>query len=135
MNYYNDNTAKIAAFIKSGEKQPDNVRLGVEVEHFLVDISSGYSIEYQGHNGAAKLLEILAPLYERKIFIDGHFLGLASENGDISLEPAAQFEISLSPLQSVKEIEEKYNRFYDPTSLAAERLNLKLVNLGYHPNS
>ncbi len=135
MNYHDGNTAKIAAFIKSGEKRTGDTAIGVEVEHFLVDADSGCSAQYQGENGVAELLEILAPLYDRKIFIDGHFLGLASANGDISLEPAAQFEISLPPVRSIREIEEKYDRFYNTASLGAGQLNLKLVNLGYHPKS
>ena len=135
MDYYQENIERIASYIKNGEKEDNDCKLGLEAEHFIVENETCKSVGYYQENGVRDILNDLRPLYEEPIMIDGTVLGLKREDASISLEPAAQFEISIKPMTDVNQIEESYKKFYHETSELLKQYDYRLIKLGYHPVS
>lgn len=135
MNYNNENINRIAAYIKSGEKKQGDEKLGVEIEHFIVDKKTLKSIGYHGDAGAFNLLKRLSKYYREEVYVDGSLLGLKRDGSYITLEPAAQLEISIDAKKTIAEIDSEYQTFYREVSLELDKENLMLVNLGYQPAS
>ena len=90
---YEDKVEKIVEFIKSGEKDEKDFKVGFEVEHFVVDKNSLETVRYEGENGIRQSLEELKDLGYEGIYEGEYFMGLHKDGASISIEPAAQFEI------------------------------------------
>ena len=108
-------------------------KLGVEIEHLVVDNQSGESISYYGEHGMGKILSELSELYPRSYTEKGCLLGLYNADYSVSLEPAAQLEISIAPKDSVCVIKTIYENFRKQTDPVLERHGCHMVNLGYQP--
>lgn len=90
-------------------------RIGFELERILID-AAGKTVPYGGERGVRALLEELSRSRNdgELVYTDGHLLGLAFSvdvDGEpvgvtISLEPAAQLEISCGPARSVSALYE-----------------------------
>lgn len=124
---------KIVDFIKAGEKDEKNFRLGFEIEHFVVNKDTLESQSFYGHDGVGEILEDLASLGYKK----ADETGMAFSDGsvDISIEPAGQFELALRAKASVGELFEVYKTHMEKLVPIFERRGLLLVALGYYPKS
>lgn len=122
------NIDKLAAYFQSGEKT-NCIRTGVEIEHFVVG-EDGNSMSYEG---MAEFLEAFAEETDRKYFVEGKLLGLWGKEFSLSLEPAAQLEISIEPEETIAEIEAVYKRFRNRAEEWFSGRGYRLVNAGYHP--
>lgn len=132
-----ENRRRIAAYFASGAKDPaDCDRLGVEVEHFVV-AADGASVPYEpagGRLGVREVLEQIEPWYpEASYSADGRPVGLAGKDGSVTLEPAAQLELSAAPFSRVADIEGAFERFYGRVRPILEKAGCRLQNAGYHP--
>lgn len=123
-----NNIEKIAAYFKEGEKT-GNLKTGVEIEHFVIG-KDGNSMSYET---AVEFMEALMDKEDRGYFEDGHLLGFFSADYSISLEPAAQVEISIAPKETIAEIEKVYKTFRSKADGWLEEKGFRLVNCGYHP--
>ena len=130
------NRAQLIEYFHSGEKGAGNTRLlGVEVEH-LVLADDGNPISYEPVDGRIGVREVLAQLasdYPQTMYNERHdLLGLAGSEGSVTLEPAAQLEISIAPYAHVRDVEGAYRHFRSLTdSILAER-EAHLEARGYH---
>lgn len=131
-----DNRARLIAYFESGSKDQDK-KLGVEVEHFIITNSEGTPYTYASQGSMPGLQGVLTHLLETYPVIfqntEGELIGCANEEASITLEPAAQIEVSIAPFESIADIGKAYEHFraaIDPY-LAAH--DAKLVNAGYHP--
>ncbi len=111
---------QIRDYIQSGETTKE--RLGLEIEHFVVD-ERGVQIEF---DKISNLIEKTAKeIGARTILTDGHVVGYSNDDYAITLEPACQLEISINPHSSLSEIERVYREFLE--------LWEPLINdIGYH---
>ena len=82
----------ITDYIKSGENTKK--RLGLELEHFVINEKND-SITFEALSGLME--EIGRSLGAELIYIDGYVMGYTLEEYCISMEPACQLEISISP--------------------------------------
>lgn len=126
------NKQKIVEYIRSGAKPSENI--GVEIEHFMVN-SANESISYYGKDGVGAVLEELARFFDEKIYSEGQLIALSNGRYHLTLEPAAQLEISIEPLQYIDEIEKIYHEFYDLIHPILESRGYRLVTLGYQPHN
>lgn len=124
---------KIVDFIKAGEKDEKNFRLGFEIEHFVVNKDTLESQSFYGHVGVGEILEDLASLGYKKVDETG--MAFSDGSVDISIEPAGQFELALRAKASVGELFEVYKTHMERLVPIFERRGLLLVTLGYHPKS
>ncbi|WP_311491923.1 glutamate-cysteine ligase family protein [uncultured Anaerococcus sp.] len=124
---------KIVDFIKSGEKDEKDFRLGFEIEHFVVNKDTLESQSFYGEDGIGEILEDLTSLGYKKIGESG--MAFSDGNVDISIEPAGQFELALRAKSSVGELFEVYKSHMARLIPIFEKRGLLLVALGYHPKS
>ncbi|MCL2015342.1 MAG: glutamate-cysteine ligase family protein [Defluviitaleaceae bacterium] len=111
--------------------------LGLELEHFVVD-TNGYSVSYNG--GVAELLTKLAKTYGTPVFstangFDQQIIGIKREKAEITIEPAAQLEISIGPCLKTAEIYNIYNEFTATITPILTEMGFSLVCANYHPKS
>lgn len=124
------NRKRITDYILSGIKPTE--RIGLELEHFIVD-SSKRSVGYYGENGVGAVLEELSPHFERKIYSEGRLIALSNGKYHLTLEPAAQLEISIEPCASVRETEMYYRDFLRLVTPVLEHRGYHLETRGYQP--
>ncbi len=140
MSYEQENRKAIVAYFNKGAKGANPLgALGVEVEHFVVTDPECAPVPYEGADGGFGVRDVLAFLAshypEQSFGKDGDLIGLASEEASITLEPAAQVEISIAPYSSIARILQAYQgfrRLIDP--FLAEH-GCKLFVAGYHPTA
>lgn len=130
---------KINDYILSGQKQSQS--LGIEIEHFILD-KNDKSVFYSYDNdkpGIREILNELSIFYDKKIYENfdkkKHLIGLKRKDAEISIEPGAQFEVSFSPLQNVKQFEKSYLNFVNETKQILKKYDYHLANIGYRPDA
>ena len=143
---FEKNLAAMVAVLAGGEKSAGERKVGLELERFLID-AEGKSVPYAGEKGVHALLETLAARHapEERVFVDGHLMGLAYtiETGDIavpvtvSLEPAAQMELSAGPSTSAAALYQALLRFDEEVARALDELGLdaRFAARGYNPQA
>lgn len=133
MDIYNENIDIIADYIRAGFKHKRSDNIGAEFEHFIVHKNSGESVKYFG--GMDKILERIESYFEHSVYGDGYLISLYNDDYSITLEPAAQLEISIRPLDRICEIERIYNGFLELLSPVLDELGYELARFGYQPKS
>ena len=89
-------------YFMQGIKEDCGARLGVEVEHFIVDPVRQAAVPYSGDRGVRQILLRLMERYPgARVLQDDEFFGFSVPEFTITLEPAAQIEISIAPSDSV----------------------------------
>ncbi|MBR3160469.1 MAG: hypothetical protein IKF14_15395 [Atopobiaceae bacterium] len=132
------NKQALVKFFEEGCKGAENCELlGLEVEHFVV-AGDGRPMSYEPTRdlpGVRDLLGCLSRWFPKEEYNErGDLLGLAGEDGSVTLEPAAQLEISAAPLKSVVQVDVLYQRFRERVESFAQPFGAHLVNRGYHPD-
>lgn len=124
----------ITEYIKSGEKDPEDWTIGVEMEHFVVEKDTGKTVSYYGENGVGETLdEIGTMLGAEKEIEDDHVLGLSKDYFDIATEPGSQFEIAVKSNCCIDILEKRYKDFFKKVLPVFEEKNQALLTVGYHP--
>lgn len=120
---------KVGAYIARGESAER--KLGVEMEHFLVRADDLTSVPYQG--GVEEFLRDMIPSGWEPVNQGPYLMGLKGKEGEITLEPGGQVEISLYPSPSVSEIEGRYISFLDQIRPLLRERGWALACTGYRP--
>ena len=110
--------------------------LGVELEHHIL-MNSGAPVSYEpvGERvGVREVLEYLRRWYPKETFgVYRDLLGLLGDEGSVTLEPAAQLELSAAPFARVKDVGQAYENFYERVEALLAPRGAHLVSLCYHP--
>ena len=122
----------IEEYIKNGETSEN--RIGIELEHFVVDGKTGENIPYSGDKGVESLLLKIADGFDRKIYSEGFLIGLSNSEYSLTLEPAAQLEISIRPVEKISEAKRIYEDFLNTIRPALDGFGYELVTEGYRHN-
>ena len=131
MDNRNQNIARLVKFFKAGSKE--RKLLGLELEHFVVRNRTGESVSYL--DGVKQILEALQPTYGEPIYWRDSLIGIFREGAHITLEPAAQLEISIGPSAHLRNIKRVYDEFLGQIEPILKDMGCKLVTCGYHPLS
>lgn len=132
-----DYSKQIEAFIKyfkKAETHKKKHKIGVEFEHFITD-SNLKAISYYGKNGVETLLEELNDSRWSAVFEKEHLVGLENDKAVLTLEPGAQFEISIKPCETLKETKNIYLEFLDQLKSTLNKRGQKAAVLGYQPQT
>ena len=133
---YQEKKDKIIAYIKSGEIQKENFKIGLEMEHFVIDKETLFSYDYFGKKGVG---DSLNKLKEKGFSVtnkeDGYILGLRDGDVAINLEPAGQFELAIDAKESIKDLDDSYKKIMKEVIPIFEDKGEFLETLGYHPKS
>lgn len=139
-----ENRARIVSYFESGarsccqrQKASTGV-LGVEIEHFIV-YDDGAPMTYaersaENRIGVRDVLQFLTTYYPHAIISEtGALIGCYNDEANITLEPAAQLEVSIAPFASIKRIGQVYQNFRACIDSFLNTYGAKLVAKGYHP--
>lgn len=126
------NINRIIDYISDGIKTDVCKNIGLECEHIITDKNNN-SVSFYGFNGIELILSDLAVFYPIKTYSDGYLVGLNDGEVFITLEPAAQIEVSIIPLDNILKIRNLYQTFTDRIGLILDKFGYKLLNVGYHP--
>ncbi len=135
-SFKEQNKSKMLGYFLSGCKPHGYApTLGMELEHFIVDRKTMKNVDYYGDNGIEAILFKLCKYYDEIFYSEGHIIGLKRKDILISLEPAAQLEISISPEQDLAEIARIYSEFRNELDPILAELDYTAVTYGYAPAS
>lgn len=125
-------------FIKSGEKNPANFKIGTEHEKFVFNLSNNRPVKYDGEKGIKDLLTSLEEFGWKTIKEGNNIIALSRSGalggGSITLEPAGQFELSGAMLETVHETIKEIIDHKSQISLVGKKLDLGFLSLGFAPN-
>lgn len=132
-NYREANRRKLVDFFQAGAKQ--SRMFGYELEHIVLHKNTEGPVSYAEENGVREVLRRMSPLYEREVYDGDDLVGLARGNEYVSLEPAAQIEVSAGPFEKVGEAEASYLAFREALDPVLEELGLFTPMVGYNPSA
>ena len=127
------NLELLEQYFRDGCKWNCLQKLGVELEHFVIDRKNQKNVSYYGPDGIEELLEEWKEYYPGHECENGRLLGLYNNDYALSMEPAAQLEISMAPKESLRCIEKIYRNFSEAVRPSLERRGYELVTRGYRP--
>lgn len=133
-----ENRQRIIEYYERGMKpKKDCTHLGVEVEHFVLG-PNDEPVCYEPHAGLPGVVDVLDHLrtyYPREgVSAEGAVIALGGEEGSVTLEPAAQLELSCAPYERIADIERAFGHFYQHVNEFLEPHGCHLAELGYHPS-
>lgn len=136
MSNYDDNINVLSDYFISGDKNTSIHTLGVEIEHFIVFNDTMEAVPYEGEIGISHILSLLCACYpDAKIKKGGPLLGFTTDKFSITIEPAAQLEISIYPFEDITTIKKVYMNFRDNLDDIIRPYGLCCVTYGYQPKS
>lgn len=128
-----DNRELIIEYLESGCKGGDMGYIGVEIEQFVLDEDGDRVpyIEKHGRLGVRDILEQLSPYYSEVVRNEeGDILSLFRLDSNVTIEPAAQLELSISPMLSLADVEHEYDNFALRMKQILKPYDYKLVPVG-----
>lgn len=133
------NIDAIVQYYLSGIKQ-NNGKVGIELEHFIVHKADSTPVTYSEEYGVRWILEQLMTSYPRPTYDGDHdLIGLSRLHEGvlegITLEPAAQLELSAGPFDSLFEAQECFAEFEEHVASIIDGVGEQILLLGYQPNS
>lgn len=128
----NQNINNIVAYFESGIKPSTNA-IGIELEHTLVH-KNGDQFSYEDSIGTKWLLDQLKDKYNNVFEAEnGELIGLSKGNVAITLEPAAQVEISAGPFTDLQKAKECFLDFEQTLKECLDPHKVDVLTCGYHP--
>ena len=131
MDFTEHNLNKLVDYFRGGCTQEQ--KIGLELEHFVVDKETKEALPYE--NGVEDILKELQPLYGKPILSQNRMVGIDREGTNITLEPAAQLEISIEACKTITEIQRIYEAFVEMIEPILHNRNCELACFGYQPKS
>ena len=126
------NKEQIINYFKSGIKETDNLKIGIEHEKFLFDNKNNKRIDYKS------ILKMFDQLYEfgwKPIYEKNNIIGLTKDDKSITLEPGNQIELSGAKLNNIHEACAESHEYLFELKQVIEKLNFKIISAGFDPIS
>lgn len=124
----------IRNYIQSGEKKRSDREMGVELEHLVIDQKTKKRRFYYEERGVRELLQRISALEGLEgIYKQNELLGVQGPDYEISIEPGAQFEISLSKQEKISDLYRIYRGALDSVFPILKELDAGLLTLGMDP--
>lgn len=132
-DFHKLNRDKLVAFFEKGDKYTRS--LGFELEHVLLHKGTHAPVTYSEPCGVRDVLRRLSPAYDEVLKDGDDIIGLSRPGEAITIEPAAQLEISAGPFTSVVDIERSYLEFRQKLDPILDECGLETPMLGYNPSA
>ena len=126
------NKAALVSYFKEGAVA-DPREIGIELEHFLVD-GTGEPLSYSQPHGVRDVLETLSERYPDVTVHDGDLLGVAKPSMNVTIEPAAQLELSAGPFGSLDTARRIFDEFEADVADGLQRVCGRALAIGYDPS-
>ena len=135
MSIREENKKLLVQYFADGGIRHCTEKIGVELEHIIVDGQTRQSVSYYGEKGIAALLERLSSHFPWRYEPEGSLLGVYNDDFSISLEPAGQLEVSINPREDISLIYRIYRMFLEQITPILRDWGYEMLTLGYHPVS
>src|SRR6478735_3046691 len=129
-----ESRADLLSAFEAGAKPPERWRIGTEHEKFVYRIADHRAPAYDEPGGIRDLLSGLTEYGWAPIIENGNVIALAGVDGNISLEPAGQFELSGAALENLHQTCAEAARHLDQCKAVGERLGLGFLGIGMWPD-
>ena len=126
------NKEQIINYFKSGIKETDNLKIGIEHEKFLFDNKNNKRIDY---NSILKMFDQLYEFGWKPIYEKTNIIGLTKDDKSITLEPGNQIELSGAKLNNIHEACAESHEYLFELKQVIEKLNFKIISAGFDPIS
>ena len=126
------NKEQIINYFKSGIKETDNLKIGIEHEKFLFDNKNNKRIDY---NSILKMFDQLYEFGWKPIYEKSNIIGLTKDDKSITLEPGNQIELSGAKLNNIHEACAESHEYLFELKQVIEKLNFKIISAGFDPIS
>lgn len=130
------NIEELVAFIESGikpKKEPE--RIGIELEHTVVR-EDGSLVSYGEEHGIAWLLgQLQTDFPQGTCDEEGDLLGVARPGAAVTIEPAAQVELSAGPFEGLADAKSAFDEFEKLLQSHLAPQGMKALTVGYHPTA
>jgi glutamate--cysteine ligase len=123
----------LAPFVQ-GEKPAERWRIGTEHEKFVYRKDDRRAPSYDEPGGIRDLLMGLTDFGWSPIEEGGKVIALSGPDGNVSLEPAGQFELSGAPLDHLHQTCAEAGRHLRQVKAVGDRLGLGFLGLGMWPD-
>ena len=123
---------QIIEYFKSGIKQTNDFRIGIEHEKFLFDNHSNKRVSY------SKIKEMFAALLEfgwNPILEKDNIIGLNKGGKNITLEPGNQIELSGEKLNHIHEACAESQDYLFELRQVTKKLDISIISAGFDPIS
>src|SRR3954469_11632300 len=116
-------------FLK-GEKPKEAWRIGTEHEKFVYRRADHRAPSYEEPGGISDLLHAMTEFGWEPVEEGGKVIALSGKDGNVSLEPAGQFELSGAPLENLHETCAETGRHLQQVKEVGDRLGIGFLGLG-----
>ncbi len=123
----------LSIFVR-GEKPRESWRIGTEHEKFVYRLADHRAPSWDEPGGIRDLLLGLTEFGWQAIEEDGKIIALAGPDGNISLEPAGQLELSGAPLSDLHASCAESGRHLRQVKAVGDKLGLGFLGLGMWPD-
>src|SRR5829696_9045969 len=124
----------LLAVFSGGEKPRPAWKIGTEHEKFVYRVSDHRAPSHDEPGGIRDLLEALTDFGWAPIEEDGKVIALAGQDGNVSLEPAGQLELSGAALETLHQTCAEAGRHLEQVKKVGEKLGLGFLGLGMWPD-
>jgi len=129
-----ESRADLLSVFAGGEKLREDWRIGTEHEKFVYRIADHRAPSYDESGGIRDLLMGLTQFGWEPVVENGNVIALKGTDGNVSLEPAGQFELSGAALKNLHQTCSEAARHLDQCKTIGERLGLGFLGLGMWPD-
>jgi glutamate--cysteine ligase len=117
-----------------GEKPNSEWRIGTEHEKFVYRLDDHRAPSWDEPGGIRDLLLGLTEFGWEPVLENGKVIALKGVDGNVSLEPAGQFELSGAPLENLHQSCAESGRHLEQCKAVGDRLGLGFLGLGMWPD-
>ena len=125
---------QLVSVFDAGAKPRDAWRIGTEHEKFVYRTEDHRAPSYSEPGGIRDLLMAMTRYGWEPILEGGNVIALKGADGNISLEPAGQFELSGAPLENLHQTCAESNRHLKQCRELGAELGLGFLGLGFWPD-
>ncbi|AYJ86652.1 glutamate--cysteine ligase [Sphingomonas paeninsulae] len=129
-----ESRADMIGLFSKGEKPKDRWRIGTEHEKFVYFTDDKRAPSYEEKGGIHALMIGLTRYGWEPIYEGENIIALGGPDGNISLEPAGQFELSGAPLDNLHETCAETGRHLQQVKEVGDQLGLGFLGLGLWPD-
>jgi glutamate--cysteine ligase len=129
-----ESRADLIALFSGGEKPVENWRIGTEHEKFVYRTNDHGAPSYEESSGIHTLLIGLTKFGWEPVYEGETIIALAGPDGNVSLEPAGQLELSGAPLENLHQTCAETGRHLKQVKEIGDKLGLGFLGLGMWPD-
>ncbi len=129
-----ENRDQLVAPMIAGEKAKSDWRIGTEHEKLVYRVKDHAAPSYDEENGIRDILLNMQQFGWEPITENGKVIALKGTDGNISLEPAGQLELSGAPLESLHETCNETGRHLEQVKKLGGEMGVGFLGLGMWPD-